>query len=337
MRKIFTLLALYFITVQVVTAQTVTRDEIRNFSQLAAYEAAHPETVKACATCPKEKEADGGLNTFSQSPLPYPAGANIKMSDPLPKPSQNNPVPMIPSRAPVQNYLGHVDVGSIIPADSYGAVGLTQVVTATNNFIKIHAKVGGAQISQVTISGFTGIGSTCDPQMFFDPNTQRWIFVAIGCAGNGNPVILMTSLTSDATGAWRTIQWVPLPGGLLDHPYLGYDDTKIVIGGRKFTPGFTGPDLYIINKSDMLSGVPITFGTNAQTITMGAGEGDCPRPVTVYFPPFSNSGNPAPGTVYILQSWNNTSLRLTTVTGSIPACVWNVGSPIFPTAPAAEG
>ena len=338
MRKIFTLVALYFITVQVVTAQTVTRDEIIDFSKLAAYEAAHPELLKPCPTCP-QKEIDGGLNARSYSNLPFPPGANIKMSEPLPKKVAGGPVPEIPSRAPIQNWLGHLDNGSIIPPDTYGAVGLNHVVTATNNFIRIHAKVGGAQISQVTISAFTGVASSCDPQMFFDPNTQRWYFVAIGCAGVNNPVILMTSNTSDPTGTWRTITFVPLPGGLLDHPYLGYDDTKIVIGGRKFAGGssFTGPDLYLINKADMLAGNPINFGVNAQTIVMSAAEGDSPRPVTVYFPPFSNSGNPSPGTVYIMQSWNNTSLRLTTVTGSIPTCVWNTGAAVFPTAPAAEG
>ena len=338
MRKIFTLVALYFITVQVVTAQTIIKDEIRNFSELAAYELAHPESIKACPTCPKQREADGGLNSVPAQVMPFPLGANIKMSDPLPKKAVGAPVPDAPSRAPVQQWLGHVDVGTIIPPDTYGAVGLNHVVTATNNFIKIHAKVGGAQISQVTISAFTGVGSTCDPQMFFDPNTQRWYFVAIGCAGVNNPVILMTSNTSDPTGTWRTITFVPLPGGLLDHPYLGYDDTKIVIGGRKFAGGssFTGPDLYLIDKAAMLAGTPITFGVNAQSIVMSAAEGDSPRPVTVYFPPFSNSGNPTPGTVYIVQSWNNTSLRLTTVTGNIPTAVWNTGAAVFPTAPGPE-
>jgi hypothetical protein len=153
MRKIFTLIALYIISVQVVSAQTVTRDEIRNFSEIAAYEAAHPELIKPCLTCPKEKEADGGLNTKSAQIMPFPSGANIKMSEPLPKKAGGGPVPDAPSRAPVQNWLGHLDVGSIIPPDTYGAVGLNHVVTATNNFIKIHAKVGGAQISQVRIYG----------------------------------------------------------------------------------------------------------------------------------------------------------------------------------------
>jgi len=146
----------------------------------------------------------------------------------------------------------------------------------------------------------------------------------------------MSSNTSDATGTWRKIEFVPVSGDgsvLLDHPYLGYDDTKIVIGGRKFPGGFSGPILFLFDKNDMLSGNPIVAGTNFQTIEASAAQGDCPRPVTVYFPPFSNSGNPSPGTVYILQAWTNNSIRLTTVTGNIPTCTWNTGSAVFPTAP----
>ena len=338
MKRILTLLAFCFFFTLIASSQTVTKDTIINFSELAAYEASHPELIKACPTCPRKESDEEGMNTFSQGPLSFPAGATIKLSAPLPSSSSGNYSTMMASRAPVQNWLGHLDDATTIPPDTYGAVGLNHVVTATNNFIKIHNKVGGAQVSQVTLSTFTGVASTCDPQMFFDPITQRWIFVAIGCAGTNNPVIVMTSNTSDPTGTWRNISFIPLAGGMLDHPYLGYDDTKIVIGGRKFASGttYTGPDLYLIDKAAMLAGTAITFGTNAQTIVKTSADGDCPRPVTVYFPPYSTTGNPSPSTVYIVQSWNNTSLRLTTVTGSIPTAVWNTATAIFPSAPSAE-
>ncbi len=339
MKRAFTLLAFFLLTMKLITAQTITRDTVINFSALATYEAAHPELIRLCPTCPREEADEEGMNTFTLGPQPFPADALIKMSEPLPvKPMTGLDATITASRAPVQNWLGVVDAAGSIPPDTYGAVGIDHVVTATNNFIKIHAKTGGAQISQVTLSAFTGVATTCDPQLFFDPSAQRWIFAAIGCAGVNNPVILMTSNTSDPTGTWRTITFVPLAGGLLDHPYLGYDDSKIVIGGRKFASGttYTGPDIYLIDKAAMFAGTVITFGTNAQSIVMGSGEGDCPRPVTVYYPPFSTIGNPTPGTVYIVQSWNNTSLRLTTVTGNIPGAVWNTGSAVFPTAPPAE-
>jgi len=332
MRKIFTLLVVSFLMMQFASAQIVIRDEIVNFMDMVAWEKAHPELVKPCPTCPK-KEADGGWEEFVLPPQGIPPGGIIKMAPEIPKRDPNAPRPDAPSRAPVQQWLGHVDPGTIIPPDSYGAIGLDKVVTATNDFLRIHNKVGGGVLSTVTFSTFTGVGSSCDPQLFFDPNTQRWIFCAIRCTGSNDQVIVMASLTSDPQGAWRNFQFIPVPGGLPDHPYLGYDDTKIVIGARKFNPGFQGPDIYLIDKAAFLAGTPITFGTNAQTISRTAADGDSPRPVTVYFPPFSNSGNPSPGTVYIMQSWTSNSLRLSTITGAIPACVWNTGSAVFPTAP----
>ncbi len=334
MRKIFTLLALFLIAQQFVGAQQVISDRIVNFTELAAYEAAHPELFKPCPTCPR-READGGWEEIHNPNMPIPPGANIKMAPPIPKRNENQPTPMVPSRAPAQSWQSYIDPNQVFPPDTYGAVGLNNVLVATNDFLRIHAKPGGALVSSVTISSFAGVSFTCDPQLFFDPSTQRWIFCAIGCGSFPNPVILMTSLTADPAGSWRQITFTPLsnPGDVLDHPYLGYDDTKIVIGGRKFTPGFTGPIIFLFDKAAMMAGTPIVFGGNAQTISNSTADGDCPRPVTVYFPPFSNSGNPSPGTVYILQSWTNSSLRLTTITGSIPTCTWNTGSAVFPTAP----
>ena len=327
MRKIFTLIILFLIVGRNASAQVVTSTYV-NFRDLVAYEAAHPELFKVCETCPKVIAEKGeGINNPN---MPFPPGAIIKTNSVY---RDFNP-PTGPSRAPVQQWLGHIDPGSVIPPDTHGAVGLNHVISATNNYIKIHNKTGGAQISQISISTFTSIGSTCDPYMTFDPSSQRWVFSAIQCTTNGNQVILMTSDTPDPTGVWRRITFVPVasPLVLLDHPYVGFDNRWIVISGRRFPSGFAGPSLFIIDKTDMYAGTTITFGTNAQQIDKTSGDGDCPLPVTVYDPPFSNSGNPSPGTFYILQSWSgaSSSIRLSTVTGDIPTATWNTTSSVFP-------
>lgn len=340
MRKLYLILAVYLFAVQAGQSQTILSDvTLPSIRDMEAYERAHPDLFRPCPTCPK-KEADEGWKEMT-GPMQVPAGANIKMSQPLPQrnANTNNPVPAVPSRSPAQQWLGHVDPGNTIPPDTYGAVGLNHVMTATNDFVKIHNKAGGAQVSQVSISTFCTQAGTCDPQVFFDPSTQRWFFNSIQCnVSVGNVVILMVSSGADpTTSTWRKITWIAGATTLLDHPYLGLDDTKVVVGGRRFsTTAFLGPSVYLVDKAAFIAGTAITFGTNAQAIDMGPAEGDAPRPVTVYFPPFSNSGNPSPGTVYITQAWSNTSLRLTTVTGNIPACVWNTGSAVFPTAPGGE-
>ena len=143
MRKIFTLVVLFLLTEQFVTAQSVTSTRI-NFTELAAYEAAHPDLFKPCPTCPK-READQGWENLANPEMPFPPSANIKRQEDKNGQGHDTPLPDLPSRSPIQNWLGHVDVASTIPPDTHGAVGLNHVITATNNFIKIHAKVGGAQ------------------------------------------------------------------------------------------------------------------------------------------------------------------------------------------------
>ncbi|MEO6404303.1 MAG: hypothetical protein ABIY51_04080, partial [Ferruginibacter sp.] len=327
MKQIFTIFVLSFFSVQLLSAQTVSSSTI-NFSELAAYEASHPNIGRLCKTCPRHVENDRweGLDNPN---MPISRDANIKKQEFFP--ITNNPTAV--SRSPLQQWLGHIDPGTSIPPDTHGAVGINHVITATNDFVKIHTKVGGAQVSQVSISTFTGVGGTCDPYMTFDPTAQRWIFSAINCSNSSsNPMILMVSNTSDPTGLWRKITWVPVGSGLfLDHPYVGFDNQWIVLSGRRFAPGFQGPSLFLVDKAAMYAGTAIAFGTNAQQIDKTAGDGDSPLPVTVYDPPFSTVGNPSPGTFYVMQAWSSSTIRLTTVTGTIPTATWNTSTPVFPT------
>ncbi len=331
MKKLYFLLVMSIMGGQYLSAQTVTSTYV-NFSDMVAWEALHPS--QPCNTCPK-KEIDGGWKNMSNPNMPIPAGAKIttqaNSNNPL---SPNNPnSPQAASLPPAQNWLGHIDPGQSIPPDTHGSVGLNHVITATNDFIRIHNKAGGAQVSQVGISTFTTIANTCDPYMVWDPIAQRFYFSAIECTSNGNRVILMASQTSDPTGTWRRVTWVPSSTDgslLLDHPYTGFDNRWIVVSGRKFPSGFTGPILFLFDKAAMNSGAAITFGTNAQTIEKGTADGDAPLPVTVYESPFAATGNPNPNTFYILQSWNTTSIRLSTVTGNIPTATWNTATAVFP-------
>lgn len=318
---------------QGITAQKVINKTI-NLKERAEYEKAHPESIKPCKTCPKiadEGEEGESWREFANPNMPIPKGGIIKKAA---EQSRMSP-PTIegPSRVAGQQWLGYTDPGFLIPPDTHGAVGLNEVITATNDFIIVHNKCGGAVLAQVTLGGFTGFFNVCDPYITFDPTFQRWIFSAISCGGTDNPVILMTSNTADPLGGWRQINWVTLPGTgvFLDHPYLGFDNARIIVSGRRFAPGFMGPSLFLIDKAAMYNGNAINFGINAQEIDRGTGDGDAPLPVTVYDPPFSNTGNPSPGTAYILQSWNNSSIRLSTVTGNIPAATWNTGAAVFPT------
>jgi hypothetical protein len=333
MKKFYLLLFLPLFATVFVQAQTIV-PETFNVKELEAYEAAHPEAlVRQCRTCPL-KEIDGGWKGLVQD---MPASTRNVTTLPTifrPYTPSTPTTPLANSPAPSQDFLGYVDPGNTIPPDTHGAVGINQVVTATNDFLRIHNKAGGAVISSVTLSTFTGINNTCDPYIKFDPYTNRWWMSTIECTSNGNRVILQISNTSDATGTWRRYTWVPASTDgalLLDHPYLGFDNRLVIVSGRKFPAGFTGPVLFAFDKAALLAGNTIVFGTNAQTLEKTAAEGDSPLPVTVY-------GLTAPSTDFnIMQQWNSAAgqIRLSKVTGNIPSLVWNTAGAFFPTAPSA--
>jgi hypothetical protein len=87
-----------------------------------------------------------------------------------------------------------------------------------------------------------------------------------------------------------------------------------------------GPVLFLLTKPTSLPTAQLVFGTNAQAIEKTSTDGDAPLPVTVF------GSNPNPGTFYILQNWNSatSTIRLSTITGDIPAASWNTSSAVFP-------
>jgi len=338
MKKLYLIAGAFCLAGMIADAQTVT-PELINVQQLAQFEAAHPEMFGICTTCgEKEKERDNGWRDL-YAEMPIPPGANIKMQAqdnlrPAPRTGMERPTsPLAPSPAPTQTFLGYVDPGDGIPPDTHGAIGPNHVVTATNDFLRVHTRTG-AVLSTVSITTFAGVPNTCDPYIKFDQVSNRWYYSAIDCSGNnGNRVAVLVSQSADPTGNWFRYTFVPnVPSGsfFLDHPYLGVDERWVVISGRKFpSGGFSGPILFVLDKARLMNSQNLTFGVDAQAIEKTTADGDAPLPVTLQGP------NPSPGTFYILQNWNGGqgSIRLTTLTGNLPNVSWNTTSAVFPTSP----
>ena len=326
MKKIYLFFVILLCCGLTIEAQTIT-PEMVNFTQLAEFEIQHPELKPV-----QHGEPDGGWKMLMPD-MPFPPGANIKRQPPYQQRPTNPATPLTASPPPNKTFLGHIDPSQTIPPDTHGAVGLNHVVTATNDFIRIHAK-DGTVISNVTFAAFTGFtGGSSDPYVIYDHVANRWYMSAIDVSVNtGNRVMLAVSQTNDPTGNWFRFRFVPnVPSGsfLLDHPYMGFDDRWIVISGRKFPSGagFSGPILFIFDKANVLSSSPIAFGTSsAQAIEKTTTDGDAPLPVTLF------GTNPSPNTFYIMQSWSGTasSIRLSTVTGNLPTATWNTTAAVFP-------
>ncbi|MEP6926208.1 MAG: choice-of-anchor J domain-containing protein [Ginsengibacter sp.] len=296
--------------------------ETFNFTELANHEAAQPFQQY------RQHEIDGGWR-YLQHDLPFPAGAKIMRQSEVVTFSPNTIEAASPQ--PLQGFLGHIDPIKTIPPDSHGAVGINNVVTATNDFIIVHAKTGGAVLSKVTFAAFfNNPAGMSDPYMQYDPYLNRYWVSGISTTTT-NKVFIAVSQTSDPAGSWYRYSFTPASADgalLLDHPYLGFDNKLLVISGRKF-PGaasFTGPILFIFDKGNLAAGSPIAFGTNAQTIEKTTADGDVPCPVTAL-----GLTIPAP-TFYIVQNWSGSgsAIRLSTITGNIPTLTWNTTAAVFP-------
>ncbi|MEP7107523.1 MAG: T9SS type A sorting domain-containing protein [Ferruginibacter sp.] len=333
MRKYYLITGLCFLGMMVTMAQTVTPVLI-NMKQLSDFEINHPGLTRDCATCSK-KESDGGWKGLID--MPVPKGATIKkqyqdnLRPVLPVDQTTPNRPQTPSPSPNLTFPGLLDEGLSIPPDTHGAIGLHHVVTATNDYLRVHTKTGTV-LSTVSIVSFTGVANTCDPYIQYDPESERWFYSAIDCGGqNGNSVAILVSESDDPTGNWFRYSFVPnLPSGpfFLDHPYLGFDNRWLVISGRKFpdAASFTGPVLFLLDKASLIADGTLVFGINAQAIEKTTTDGDAPLPVTLF------GVNPNPNSFYVLQNWNaaTSTIRLSTVTGNIPNATWNSATAVFP-------
>ncbi|MEO8413366.1 MAG: T9SS type A sorting domain-containing protein [Ginsengibacter sp.] len=295
--------------------------ELFNFTDLARRQA--PQTFQS----ETEHEIDGGWRYLNGN-MPIPSHAII-MKQGIVAPALPNTIESF-SPPPLQSFLGHIDPVNLIPPDCDGTVGLNEVVTATNEFVIVHAKNGGAVLSKVTFSAFFNTSGMSDPYMQFDPYLNRYWISGIS-TGSPNKVFIAVSQTSDPQANWYRYSFTPSSTDdslLLDHPYLGFDNRLLVVTGRKF-PGaanFTGPILFCFDKASIAAGNPIVFGTNAQTIEKTAADGDVPCPVTSL-----GLTSPAP-VFYIVQEWNGSSsaIRLSTITGTLPLLSWNTSIAVYP-------
>jgi hypothetical protein len=189
------------------------------------------------------------------------------------------------------------------PPDTTGAIGPNHYVEFVNSEVAAYVRASLAIVgSPVDLSTFTGGVAACDPQIKYDPQTERWFYLAIRCDGTTttNALYMGFSKTSDphdlstAVGhGWCGYSYA-FGTVLEDYPKLGLDALHIVIATNSFksTSPFTFFTAHIFSLPKPVKGAieacpaaPAlsTFGSAGKPLKTSVAEhrASTPEPATV--------------------------------------------------------
>ena len=187
-----------------------------NFKQLAEL-AKRARTLQRTTTGRAAPVPGSIIDTPPGTPVApsSPSGGELDASGgPAPPAAQDETGgPLVASPSPSQSFLAQEDGPKIggpfagtatIPPDTNGAVGLDRVFTNTNSNYRIHDKTTGAPLSTISSDTFwaaSGASGFFDPQIQFDPYTQRWILAITSNASSASSSVnIAVSQTSDPAG-----------------------------------------------------------------------------------------------------------------------------------------
>ena len=161
---------------------------------------------------------------------------------------------------------------SVEPPDSMGGVSPTQVLVATNGNIAVYSRtgtLGGLNVSLDSFFNSVRNGSlTSDPQVRWDPTSNRWFILCINVNFADNRILLAVSngatITNSSSFTFFFMQQENVaPAGnanqLADYPSLGVDRHAVYTGANCFINNTTygGASAWVIQKSSVLGAGPI--------------------------------------------------------------------------------
>ncbi len=176
---------------------------------------------------------------------------------------------------PTLNFVGAelLEPGNlgVTPPDVVGDVGPADIVSMTNERIRIINKNNLSDVNSFGIDNFFTVGLgvetiVSDPHVRYDRLSGRWFFCAISInEPASNRVVLAVSKGSNIkdTTSFTFFDFpydiIPgldsnLSGGFFDYPTLGVDAHSILIGGNIFQASYEGSISYVIDKQALLNG-----------------------------------------------------------------------------------
>lgn len=163
------------------------------------------------------------------------------------------------------NFAGsNVSASGLVPPDSDGAVGPGQFVELINGVYRVYDKTGTV-LQQSSLddfwrsAGIADVNFAYDPQVLYDPASQRWFAASSETPGSPHPIFVAVSNTSDPTQGWHAVA-IPFDFGgqyWADFPKLGINQDGVFINALMvpFFDDFRAGRI-VIPKSDLLQAVP---------------------------------------------------------------------------------
>lgn len=189
------------------------------------------------------------------------------------------------------------------PPDPDMAAGPNHVVEVTNGAISFFQK-DGTQDFQDQIEGGGGFwgnqgatGFVFDPEVRWDPHSERFFAMANERASNGAPYFLL-AVSDDANpnGAWHKYR-INVQSAIndtdIDSPNMGIDNQAVYL-----TADFFGPTkflVYVIEKAPLLSGGPVNANSTVlngqQSLGVPVTYGTSPRQYMIWSPESGNQNS----------------------------------------------
>ena len=146
------------------------------------------------------------------------------------------------------------------PSDSTGAIGPSNYVEFINSEIAIYSNTDlSTPTSTLDESTFVGdpTAFTCDPQVQWDQEGQRWLYAALNCAASTGSQSFYFGFSKTASPGPLGSNWcrytVSTAHSIEDYPKLGHDDSQIIVGTNAFSDAsgnYTGSHIWIFDKPD---------------------------------------------------------------------------------------
>jgi len=254
-------------------------------------------------------------------PLPRPpdrvgavAPATRTSAAPVEPGAARSVLPLGPSPSITENFGALPDTNTVIPPDTYGAVGPNDLVVTLNSQIRVSDRDGTNPIDATLNSFWSPVGGgsgTFDPRVIYDPYADRWITVACDDARSTTSAILLAvTQTNDPAATWDGYRVDADSGDTLwaDFPSIGFNSKWVVVQVNMFTitmPNtWTRSHIYVFDRASLYAGsAPFTLIQDVNGFTQA--------PAATY--------DMTQNDLFLVEEWNGAfgRLRLSRISGSV--------------------